>query len=64
MTHGVVTPNMVAPTSGRSPVSSGAAAVAIPAIAPAALVRIREEIWLIPEMSTTEYIIVTSVAPT
>ena len=39
-------------------------AVAIPAIAPAALVRIREEIWLIPEMSTTEYIIVTSVAPT
>ena len=36
----------------------------MPAIAPAALVRIREEIWLIPEMSTTEYIIVTSVAPT
>ena len=43
---------------------AGAEAVAIPAIAPAALVRIREEIWLIPEMSTTEYIIVTSVAPT
>ena len=42
----------------------GTAAFAIPAIAPAALVRICAEIWLIPEMSTTEYIIVTSTAPT
>ena len=64
MTHGVVTPNIVAPTSGRSPAPSGAAALAIPAIAPAALVRICDEIWLIPAMSTTEYIIVTSTAPT
>ena len=64
MTHGVVTPNIVAPTSGRSPRPSGTVAVAIPAIAPAALVRICAEIWLIPAMSTTEYIIVTSTAPT
>jgi hypothetical protein len=59
-----VTPNIVAPMSGRSPDRSGTLAVAIPAIAPAALVRIWAEIWLIPEMSTTEYIIVTSTAPT
>ena len=64
MTHGVVTPNIVAPTSGRSPLRAGTVDVAIPAIAPAALVRICDEIWLIPEMSTTEYIIVTSTAPT
>ena len=54
MTHGVVTPNIVAPTSGRSPLPSGTVAVAIPAIAPAALERICAEIWLIPAMSTTE----------
>src|SRR4051794_5911261 len=36
----------------------------MPAIAPAALVRICAEIWLMPAMSTTEYIIVTSTAPT
>ena len=35
-----------------------------PAIAPAALARIRAEIRLMPAMSTTEYIIVTSLAPT
>jgi len=59
-----VTPNIVAPTSGRSPVAAGTLAVAIPAIAPAAFVRIRAEIWLMPEMSTTEYVIVMSTAPT
>ena len=42
----------------------GTAAFAMPAIAPAAFARIRSEIWLIPAMSTTEYIIVTSTAPT
>ena len=62
--HGVVTPNIVAPTSGRSPASGGGAARAIPAMAPAAFVRIRAEMRLIPEMSTTEYIIVMSTAPT
>ena len=49
-----MTPNIVAPTSGRSPVASGTLAVAMPAIAPAAFVRMRAEIWLMPEMSTTE----------
>src|SRR4051812_47338531 len=55
---------MVAPISGRSPPSCGTRACAIPAIAPAAFVRIWAEIWLMPAMSTTEYIIVTSTAPT
>ena len=64
MTAGVVTPNIIAPTSGRASRAAGADAFAIPAIAPAALARIRAEIWLIPAMSTTEYIIVTSLAPT
>jgi hypothetical protein len=54
VTQGVVTPNIVAPTSGRSPVASGTLAVAMPAIAPAAFVRMRAEIPLMPEMSTTE----------
>ena len=39
---------MVAPISGRSWPRSGAGALAIPAIAPAALARIRAEIWLMP----------------
>src|SRR5438128_5079040 len=65
VTEGVVTPNIVAATSGRlSPAASPARAFAIPAAAPAALLRIRAEIRLIPAMSTTEYIIVTSTAPT
>ena len=36
----------------------------MPAIAPAAFAMIRAETLLTPEMSTTEYIIVTSTAPT
>ena len=36
----------------------------MPAIAPAAFAMIRAETRLTPEMSTTEYIIVTSTAPT
>jgi hypothetical protein len=36
----------------------------IPAIAAAALAKIRADTELIPEISTTEYIIVTSIAPT
>ena len=63
MTHGVVTPNIVAPTSGPC-WTSGGVAPAMPAIAAAALVMIRAEIELTPAMSTTEYIIVTSTVPT
>ena len=63
VTHGVVTPNIVAATSGFAS-SGGTVAWTIPAIAPAALAMIRAEIRLTPEMSTTEYIIVTSTAPT
>ena len=63
MTHGVVTPNIVAPTSGFDS-RAGTAAPAIPAIAPAAFAMIRADTELTPEMSTTEYIIVTSTAPT
>ena len=60
-----MTPNIVAPTSGLpdSAISIDCAS-AMPAIAAAAFVRMRAEIWLIPAMSTTEYIIVTSTAPT
>ena len=36
----------------------------MPAIAPAAFERMRADTWLMPAMSTTEYIIVTSTAPT
>ena len=63
MTHGVVTPNIVAPISGRSP-SSGAGAFDHARDLPAAFARIRAEIRLTPAMSTTEYIIDTSTAPT
>ena len=38
--HGVVTPNMVAPTSGRPPSTSGGSVLTMPAIAAAALARI------------------------
>ncbi len=63
MTPGVVTPNIVAPTSGLCSIG-GTDDETMPAMAPAALVRIWAEIELIPAMSTTEYIIVTSTAPT
>ncbi len=63
VTHGVVTPNIVAPTSGFTS-SASSCAFAMPAIAPAAFARIRREIRFSPAMSTTEYIIVTSTAPT
>ena len=63
MTHGVVTPNIVAPISGLSTVT-GAPTVTIPAMAAAAFERMREETALMPEMSTTEGIIVTSLEPT
>ncbi len=64
MTHGVVTPNIVAPTSGRASGRAGTSTCAIAAIAAAAFARIRSEIALIPAMSTTEYVIDTSTAPT
>jgi hypothetical protein len=63
VTPGVVTPNIDAPISGRCSIA-GTVACTMPAIAPAALVRIRAEIEFTPAMSTTEYIIVTSTAPT
>ena len=54
---------MLAATSGL-PSICGGAACAIPAIAAAALAMIRADTLFTPEMSTTEYIIVTSTAPT
>ncbi len=64
MTHGVVTPNIEAPTSGRCSPSSTGGADTMPAIAAAALARMRPEIELMPATSVTEAIIVTSPAPT
>ncbi len=64
VTHGVVTPNIDAPISGRASPGSGMDAEAMPAIAAAALPMILAEIWLTPAMSTTEYIIAMSTAPT
>ena len=58
-----MTPNIVAATSGRCS-SGGSVASVMPAIAPAALAMMRAETELTPAMSTTEYIIVTSLAPT
>ena len=58
-----MTPNIVAPTSGFSE-SSGTVDPTIPEIAPAAFAMILADTRLTPEMSTTEYIIVTSTAPT
>ena len=58
-----MTPNIVAATSGFCS-SCGIVARAMPAIAAAALAMIRAETELTPETSTTEYIIVTSTAPT
>ena len=63
MTHGVVTPNMVAATIGRSS-AGGIACSTIPLTAPAALARIRRESRLSPATSTTEYIIVMSFTST
>ena len=64
MTHGVVTPNIEAPISGFcSPSSTGGACI-MPAIAAAALARMRPEIEFTPATSVTEAIIVTSLAPT
>ncbi len=63
MTHGVVTPNIVAPIRDF-PVAAGGRTFTMPAMAAAALARIREETAFIPEMSTTEGIIVTSATPT
>ncbi len=66
VTHGVVTPNIVAPMSGFFSTweTKPSVAFAIPAIPAAAFVRIFSEIPLIPAMSTTEYIIAMSVVPT
>src|SRR5579875_4186495 len=57
---------MVAPTIGFTPGAGWKLtyACAMPAIAAAALLKMRSETRLIPEISTTEYIIVTSTEPT
>ena len=53
MTHGVVTPNMLAATNGFSSLEGRTgAAVTMPAIAAAALPRIRVEIRFSPATST------------
>ena len=57
-------PNIDAPTIGRASPSGGLRDLAMAAIAAAAFEKIRALIRLIPAMSATEYIIVTSVAPT
>ena len=59
-----MTPNIDAAISGFSSPSGGTVAFAMPASAAAAFVRICAEIRLMPAMSTTEYIIVTSTEPT
>ena len=64
MTQGVVTPNIVAPTSGRCSPSSTAGAPTMPAIAAAAFARIRAEIEFTPATSVTEPMSITSAAPT
>ena len=60
----MVTPNIVAPISGRVSPSSTGGAPTMPAIAAAALARIRAEIELSPATSVTEAIIVMSEPPT
>ena len=64
MTHGVVTPNIEAAISGRLSPSSSGAACTIPAIAAAALARMRAETELMPATSTTEAASIMSLAPT
>ena len=49
-----MTPNIDAATSGLPSSTSGGVAVAMPAIAAAALDRMRADTALIPAMSTTE----------
>ena len=60
----MVTPNIDAPTSGLLSPRSISGAWIMPAIAAAALARIRAEIEFTPATSVTEAIIVTSLAPT
>ena len=67
----MVVPSLVFPlmllainSSGRSPASSTAGALTMPAIAAAALANTRAETALMPATSATEAIIATSRAPT
>ena len=60
----MVTPNIVAPTSGRSSLTPGGGALTMPAMAAAALASTRAEIGLTPATSATEAIMVTSREPT
>ena len=59
-----MTPNIDAAISGRCSPSSTGGAWSIPAMAAAALARMRPEIEFTPAMSVTDAIIVTSLAPT
>ena len=59
-----MTPNIVMPIAGRSPAPEAARHVAMPATAWAALAITRRLMALSPAMSTTECIMVMSVAPT
>ncbi len=63
VTHGVVTPNIVSPTAGRS-CATGISCRTIPATACAALPITRREMRLRPATSVTEYHIAMSEAPT
>jgi hypothetical protein len=58
-----VTPNIVAPISGRCSPSETGGAPTIPAIAAAALARIRAEIEFRPATSVTDAISATSTPP-
>ena len=61
--HGVVTPNWLAATSGRSSPSSTGAALTMPAIAAAALAMMRALRALTPAMSTTDAASIMSLSP-
>ena len=63
VTHGVVTPNIVSPTAGRS-AAAGIGIATIPASACAALPSTCREIRFSPATSVTEYSIAMSDAPT
>ena len=64
MTAGVVTPNIVAATTGRDSPRSTGGAVTMPEMAAAALARIRAETELSPATSVTAGISVTSLTST
>jgi hypothetical protein len=64
VTAGVVTPNIVAATTGRRSPAGSSGAVTMPAIAAAALARTRSETELRPATSVTAGAITTSLTST